>query len=102
MVKSIFNITHNIDETVVRFQLGEAVWQKLPCYMGWAQAHVKANGTVRACNICELSIGNLKERSFQYIWNDTAVQNVRRQMLTRDRLTAMGERCDCGYCLLHG
>lgn len=93
-----FNITHNIDETLLRYQFGEAVWQKLPCYMGWVWAQVRANGTVLACNVCELPIGNLNEHSFQHIWNDTAAQNARRQMLTRDGLEAMGERCDCGYC----
>lgn len=95
-----FGIKHNIDETLLRYQIGEEVWQKLPCYMGWVHARAKVNGTVRACNTCDLSIGNLYEHSFQNIWNGAAVQDFRLQTLTREGLTAMGEHCDCGYCCL--
>lgn len=92
------SIKHNINETLLRYRIGEAVWQKLPCYIAWLHVRIKVDGTVLPCNPCELSIGNLNENSLPEIWNSLAMKNFRRQVLSRQGLAEMTLHCDCGYC----
>jgi MoaA/NifB/PqqE/SkfB family radical SAM enzyme len=93
------SINHNIDQTLLRYRIGEAVWKKLPCYVAWLHARIKVDGTVIPCNNpCNLSMGNLKENRFHEIWNGSAYRTFRRKTLTRRDLTLMGKYCDCGFC----
>jgi len=92
------SITHNIDQTLLRYKIGEAVWEKLPCYIGWLHARVKVDGTVLSCNPCDLPMGNLREKSFRAIWNDHPYKDFRKKTRTRRGLIAMGGHCDCGFC----
>ena len=92
------SITHNIDQTLLRYKIGEAVWQKLPCYIGWLHARVKVDGTVLPCNPCDLPMGNLKEKRLGAIWNDHLYRDFRKRTRTRQDLITMGSDCDCGFC----
>lgn len=92
------SIKHNINETLLRYRIGEAVWQKLPCYIAWLHVRIKVDGTVLPCNPCDLSIGNLNENNLPEIWNSLAMRNFRRQVLSRQGLSEMTLHCDCGYC----
>jgi MoaA/NifB/PqqE/SkfB family radical SAM enzyme len=92
------SIKHNIKEMLLRYRIGEAVWQKLPCYIAWLHVRIKVDGTVLPCNPCELPIGNLNENSLPGIWNSLAMKNFRRQVLLRQGLAEMTIHCDCGYC----
>ena len=92
------SIEHNIDNVLLRYEIGEAVWEKLPCYIGWIWSRVKTDGTVVPCNTCDLAMGDLKEKRFCEIWNDSAYRAFRRSTLTRDGLASLIEHCDCGFC----
>lgn len=91
-------IDHNIENVLLRYDIGEAVWEKLPCYIGWIWSRVKPDGTVVPCNTCDLVMGDLKDKSFRDIWNDLAYRAFRRKVLTRKGLASMREHCDCGFC----
>ncbi len=93
-----FSIDHNVDNVLLRYGIGEAVWEKLPCYIGWIWSRVKPDGTVVPCNTCDLVMGDLKEKRFRDIWNDSAYRAFRRKAMTREGLESMSEYCDCGFC----
>ncbi len=91
-------LRHNIDEVLLRYRIGKAVWQKLPCYIGWIDARVKVDGTVLPCNPCGLPMGNLHQNSLGEIWNGSSFRAFRRQTLTREGLSALDRVCDCEFC----
>jgi MoaA/NifB/PqqE/SkfB family radical SAM enzyme len=91
-------IDPGIDQILRRFRLGEAVWEKLPCYIGWIHAYLKVDGSVLPCGDCNLVMGNLNEHNFQEIWHGPAFRAFRRQTLTRAGLHALGHHCDCAFC----
>jgi radical SAM protein with 4Fe4S-binding SPASM domain len=91
-------LKHNIEETIRRYEMGESVWQKLPCYIGFMTARMKVDGTVVPCNPYNLPMGNLNKNSFQEIWNNDAYKEFRQQTSTRQGLAAIEPHCDCGYC----
>ena len=90
--------SYSIDPLLRRLTVGEAVWEKMPCYMGWITAELKMDGTVIPCCSCNLPMGNINESSMAAIWNGPAYQAFRRQTITRAGLSAMSRRCDCAYC----
>jgi MoaA/NifB/PqqE/SkfB family radical SAM enzyme len=90
--------SYSIDPLLRRLEVGEAVWEKMPCYMGWITAELKMDGTVIPCCSCNLPMGNINENSMADIWNSPAYQVFCRQTVTRAGLTAMSRRCDCAYC----
>jgi MoaA/NifB/PqqE/SkfB family radical SAM enzyme len=96
-LRSLF-INPGIDHILRRFHLGERVWEKMPCYIGWLHAYLKVDGTVLPCGDCHLVMGNLDQNSFQEIWNGAAFRAFRRQTLTRHGLLALSHHCDCGFC----
>jgi len=89
---------NNIDQALLRYRIGESVWQKLPCYIAWLHARIKVDGTVLPCNPCGLVMGNLQETSFKAIWNAPGFRTFRRQTMTREGLRRMADHCDCGFC----
>jgi MoaA/NifB/PqqE/SkfB family radical SAM enzyme len=90
--------SYSVDPLLRRLEVGEAVWEKMPCYMGWITAEVKMNGTVIPCCSCNLPMGNLNEHSMADIWNGPAYKDFRRQTITRAGLANMSRRCDCAWC----
>lgn len=93
------SIDHNIDMTLRRYTVGEAVWNTLPCYVGWIHARIAEDGNVYPCNHpCDLVLGDLHTCRFSEIWRGAAFQAFRQQAMTRDGLKALGSHCDCGFC----
>lgn len=92
------SISHNINETLLYYRIGKAIWQKQPCYIGWLHARIKADGTVLPCVRCNLSMGHLEEKGFHEIWNGVEYRTFRRQTLTREGLISIGKECDCIFC----
>ena len=92
------SISHNINETLLYYRMGKAMWQKQPCYIGWLHARITADGTVLPRVRCNLSMGRLEEKGFHEIWNGVEYQNFRRQTLTRQGLISVGKECDCIFC----
>jgi MoaA/NifB/PqqE/SkfB family radical SAM enzyme len=91
-------IGSGVDQILRRYRIGEAVWDKLPCYIGWLHAYLKVDGTVLPCGDCDLAMGNLNDHSLQEIWDGPAFRTFRRQTLTRPGLRALGRHCDCAFC----
>ena len=96
------SIGHNIKQVLHRYKIGESVWKKLPCYIGWFHVRLKVDGTILLCDSCDLIMGNLKEDTLSEIWNNQAIRTFRRQTFTCKRLEAMSEHCDCGFCCYIG
>lgn len=98
------SMDHNIDEVLLRYELGSTVWQKLPCYIAWYHARIRADGTVQPCGPCNLEVdfGNLHKNTFHEIWNGLAIGAFRREALTCQGLASIGEHCDCGFCCYVG
>ena len=92
------SLKHNIDLTILRYKIGDNVWQKLPCYIGWLHARIKVNGTVLPCSRCYHPMGNLNEESFKEIWNGSAFCKFRRKSITLQGMASIGEHCDCNFC----
>ncbi len=92
------SINHNIDQALLRYKIGEGVWEKLPCYIGWYHTRIKVDGKVLACNRCDLPMGNLNENTLLEIWNGSAYRNFRKNTLTCKGLASMDGHCNCGFC----
>jgi radical SAM protein with 4Fe4S-binding SPASM domain len=91
-------VEHNIDETIRRYEIGEAARQKVPCYIGWIQPRMKVDGTIWPCNSCQWPVGNFREQSFREIWNSPAYRSFRRETLSPTAAALIDERCDCSFC----
>jgi len=94
------SMKYNIDETLWRYRIGEAVWNKFPCYIGWLHARIKVDGTVLPCGQWNQPLGHLKENRFQEIWNGSGYFTFRRRTLTREGLASITKDCDCSFCCL--
>lgn len=90
-------LAHNIGRVLLRYKSGRIPGHLSPCYIGWIHTRVKVDGTVIPCGFCDISMGNLRERSFRKIWNDSPYRDFRRQFLTRDELQFLN-RCNCEFC----
>ncbi len=93
-----YSISNNIDVTMQLYQIGEAVWKTLPCYVGWIHSRIRIDGTVFPCGRCSLPLGNLSEMNFHEIWNGDAYHSFRKTVSTRQGLAGMKNHCLCGYC----
>lgn len=90
---------HNIDQTLYRYKIGEAVWHMSPCYIPWLHARFKVDGAVLVCNLArELQMGNLRKESFGAIWNGPEYRMFRRQALAKSGAAFINEHADCGFC----
>jgi len=97
-----FSLKHNISQTLSRYKIGEAVWEKLPCYIAWYHTRIRVNGNVLPCQRCDFPMGNINENSFNEIWNGSMYRSFRKKTLTRKGLASMGEYCDCRFCCYAG
>jgi MoaA/NifB/PqqE/SkfB family radical SAM enzyme len=88
----------NIDLALQLYRIGEAVWDTLPCYVGWVHSRIRIDGTVFPCGRCDVPMGDLGETAFHRIWNGEAYRRFRRTVSTRKGLASMKGRCVCGYC----
>ncbi len=53
--------------------------QVIPCYAGWASAHIAPNGDLWSCCIRAESVGNLREHDYDItpVWRSAAMQTLR-------------------------
>jgi MoaA/NifB/PqqE/SkfB family radical SAM enzyme len=91
-------LAHNIDDVLVRYRFGKAIWEKYSCYIGYIDARVKTNGEVAPCNLCELSMGSLDQSSLREIWNGPRFREFRQRVRTPQGLHSFDTECDCEYC----
>jgi MoaA/NifB/PqqE/SkfB family radical SAM enzyme len=94
------SLQHNIPETILRYELGETVWQKMPCYIPWFHARIRVDGIVHPCGRCNLVMGDLHKNTFDEIWKGSAYRAFRRKAFENNGLNSMREHCDCSLCCL--
>jgi MoaA/NifB/PqqE/SkfB family radical SAM enzyme len=60
--------------------------QVMPCYAGWASAHIYADGTVWPCCVRADKLGNLREHNYDFgrIWFGEKIKDVRRSIAARE------------------
>jgi len=94
------NIAHNIDEIILRYNLGPAVWKEIPCYVTWYHARVRADGTIQPCGRChnEIQFGNVHTHAFTEIWNGAPMHEFREKTRTTTGLASVQGSCSCRYC----
>jgi len=88
----------NVDEYRNLLSLGSATWRRLPCYSGWLQANIMADGKVYPCSHCEMVVGDLSSQSFGEIWNGERFREFRRRVSRPGGAAAFGGRCECEDC----
>jgi MoaA/NifB/PqqE/SkfB family radical SAM enzyme len=96
-VKKI-SLTHNLDNVLLRYRMGERVWRRLPCYVGWFSTSIKVDGTVAPCCRCSMPLGNLYVSSFREIWNGPPYRCFRREGLGVKDPASLTQRCECDWC----
>ena len=57
----------------------------LPCEVGSDVFFMDPFGEIRPCNGMEASMGNIREQSFEEIWNSPEAQDVRKRVATCDK-----------------
>lgn len=92
------SLSHNVDQLLLQYQLGQAAHHETPCYVGWFYTRMRIDGTIVPCPPCALSMGNLNEDPFEAIWNGDPYRSFRRKVSTRKGLDSLGDDCDCKYC----
>ena len=60
--------------------------QVIPCYAGWASAHIAPNGDVWTCCIRAESAGNLREVDYDFrkVWFSPAMDRLRRSIANKE------------------
>ncbi len=60
--------------------------QVIPCYAGWASAHIYADGTIWPCCVRADALGNLREHGYDFrrIWFGDKIKEVRRSIAARE------------------
>jgi MoaA/NifB/PqqE/SkfB family radical SAM enzyme len=75
------------------------VHTRIPCYMGHEFCLIFADGQVRFCCGCDLTIGSLHNHGFREIWRGEAYSQMRRQALGLPRTKQAPAGCACfGAC----
>lgn len=66
--------------------------QVIPCYAGWASAHIAPNGDLWSCCIRAESVGNLRQNNYDIIRSGVRRQWSRRQHQTQRVRLPHGKR----------
>ena len=91
-------VEHNIEETSRRYDIGEEVRRKAPCYVAWTHPRIRVDGTVQPCGPCNIVVGSLREQSLREIWNGPGYRSFRKKVLSPSASGFLDESCDCSYC----
>jgi radical SAM protein with 4Fe4S-binding SPASM domain len=91
-------LEHNIKEVLFRFAIGRAVWEKLPCYIGWTNTRIRVNGDVVPCDTCNWVMGNINRQPLRDIWNGPEYREFRRLGRRLGGIGAGGRACICDFC----
>jgi MoaA/NifB/PqqE/SkfB family radical SAM enzyme len=91
-------VDHNIEETIRRYDIGEAVRRKVACYVAWTHPRIRVDGTVQPCGPCTFAVGSLREQSLREIWNGPGYRSFRKKVLSPSASGFIDQNCDCSYC----
>jgi MoaA/NifB/PqqE/SkfB family radical SAM enzyme len=92
------SLDHNVEQILLQYRLRQVGQSETPCYVGWYYSRMRLDGTIVPCPPCALPMGNLKEATFEAIWNGDAYRSFRRSASTRQGLASLGQHCDCKWC----
>lgn len=92
------SIKHNIDHLMLRYKIGEKVWEKIPCYIAWTHSRISVDGIAHPCCRCELELGNLYKTSFSEYWDGQPMHTFRQQTRTKEGLVGINSNWDCRFC----
>jgi len=95
-------IGHNVEETILRYTIGKAVRETVPCYVAWLHPRVKVDGTVQPCNPCGSTMGNIIEQPMKEIWNGTGFREFRKSITLPVASPLIDMLCDCSFCCYVG
>jgi len=91
-------IKHNLGELQTILKYRNALWDKMPCYIGLYHVEIMIDGRVRPCCLCNVVLGNLKDNTFREIWNSEAYQNWRQNTSSKERFERFSKQCNCMHC----
>jgi len=94
-------IAHNLAEFAMLFNRrlhATALYQVIPCYMGWISVRFQVGGLAYACHRCYEPLGNAYEQKFAEIWRSAAYRRFRLEAHTLNRRGAKVAGCDCDGC----
>ena len=91
-------LADNTAELLHRLKIGRAVWEKLPCYIGWIDVRIRVNGDVVPCDTCNWVMGNINRDGLREIWNNPAYRDFRRRARRLDGIMRSGRSCLCDFC----
>jgi MoaA/NifB/PqqE/SkfB family radical SAM enzyme len=91
-------VDHNVEETSLRYDIGEEVRRKVPCYVAWTHPRIRVDGTVQPCGPCNIAVGSLREQSLREIWNGPRYRSFRKKALSPPASGFLDANCDCSYC----
>ena len=91
-------VDHRIEQTVRRYDIGDEVRRKVPCYVAWTHPRIRVDGTVQPCAPCTCAMGSLREQTLREIWNGSGYRSFRKEALSPSPSSFMDENCDCSYC----
>jgi MoaA/NifB/PqqE/SkfB family radical SAM enzyme len=77
------------------------VHSRVPCYVGHYFALVFADGQVRFCCGCDVTIDKLGDRGFREIWLGKAYSELRRKALTLPQTMDAPKGCACFHACPH-
>ncbi|MGV7222796.1 MAG: radical SAM protein [Nitrospinales bacterium] len=97
---NLLHLKHNIGAIRFRYQIGELVLNRIPCYIYWFHVRIRLDGHVFPCIRCapEMDFGNVQTQSFKEIWNGKAGRAFRQLTMKRHADSEITEICDCRYC----
>ena len=91
-------LADNTAELRGRLKIGRAVWERLPCYIGWIDVRIRVNGDVVPCDTCKWVLGNIHRQSLREVWSSPAYRDFRRLGRSPSGLVQSGRHCMCDFC----
>lgn len=99
VIKS-FYMTHNINEFISRYRMGEKAWMFSPCFAGWFHCRIRNDGRILPCGSCRSSLGDLNSSTLTELWNGPEYRAFRKTTLQANIKTPARYDCDCDWCCL--
>jgi len=93
-----FPVKHNLKDVILAYKLGEKVWDKTPCYVGWLGFYLNRAGHIQPCKMCRLPLGKIDQIRLKEFWNGKIMRDFRAKSATRRGQTELLDHCDCDYC----
>lgn len=94
-----YHLSHNIDDLIAQYKLGEKAWEKTPCYAGWYTTRIRSDGVVMPCCRCYIPLGDLNNDHLKDILNNSAYTKFRKKGTQKNGMTDLQDACACDWCI---